>query len=656
MQCHKTQLTPEPKRPIMIIRLRIGHEEPEIWRRTFRQLVENREACDEVWFSTGVGVITLEEHRRLSSLMASHAEELRQAGIIPSLQIQATLGHSDNSTEVAGVAGKTWGSYVGRQGEQCRFINCPTQPAYLDYLEEMSRIYAEWHPGSVWIDDDLRPSNHSPASTPYGCYCSHCLALFAEVEGKLYTREELVEKCEEDSGLLTRWMAFVDGALAEIAGRIARPFHEISPETTMGLQHGAGAWRVPIMEKLREVSGHRVASRPGGGAYSDHHPYALIHKAYILSFQKETQQGYDTISQVCSEIESYPRTMCCKTAQGLRIESLLHLAVGMDSLSYFIMDAKLETPEWYGRELIAPLAADAPSYREFLRHNQGCQAEGVGLCSGAGVNLTSQPEELGLPLVGVPFASFSPKASCRMLNGVVVNSWQEKDLKKYLTEDVLLDGDAVSAIIKRGMGELLENVEVRPITDVQTSESYTADPINDGLKVIVPFSFSEHRYAFTVPDGVPLRVLSNYKDIHGDNLGAACIILERENGTRMALLGNDGFNVHTCTSARIRFLYRLVDWVSHGSLPILPMEPIQCLLVPNVTEQRILRSVTALNVTIGYQQPVELMLHGVPAEASVAEWNVPSMAPVLLPLRHSGDDAYITLPQLSPWEIGWLKI
>ena len=132
MESQRLKSGADERRPQLIIRLRFGHEEPEIWRRTFQQLAKCREICDEVWFSTGVGIYTLDEHRRLSSLMASHAAELRDVGIIPSLQVQATLGHSDSATEQAGAPGKTWGSYVGRNGEQCRFINCPTQPAFLD--------------------------------------------------------------------------------------------------------------------------------------------------------------------------------------------------------------------------------------------------------------------------------------------------------------------------------------------------------------------------------------------------------------------------------------------------------------------------------------------------------------------------------------------
>ena len=98
---------PDPERPLMIQRLRSGHEKKPVWDRLFKQLVENKACCDEVWFSTGIGVPLLEKHRKRSALMAEHAAELRKHGIVPSLQIQSTLGHSDDITASAGAEGKT---------------------------------------------------------------------------------------------------------------------------------------------------------------------------------------------------------------------------------------------------------------------------------------------------------------------------------------------------------------------------------------------------------------------------------------------------------------------------------------------------------------------------------------------------------------------
>jgi len=46
----------------------------------------------------------------------------------------------------------------------------------------------------------------------------------------------------------------------------------------------------------------------------------------------------DYIDQCCPEIETCPRSFTCRTGQGLAVETLLHLAQGMNSVSYLIID------------------------------------------------------------------------------------------------------------------------------------------------------------------------------------------------------------------------------------------------------------------------------------------------------------------------------
>ena len=88
--------SPAADRPLMMLRFRIGQESGEIWKRTFAQLKKYPDCCDEVWFSTGLSVVPLDTHRKLSAAMAENAKQLRRIGIIPSLQFQSTIGHSDS--------------------------------------------------------------------------------------------------------------------------------------------------------------------------------------------------------------------------------------------------------------------------------------------------------------------------------------------------------------------------------------------------------------------------------------------------------------------------------------------------------------------------------------------------------------------------------
>lgn len=641
---------PNPKRPLMIIRFRIGQEQPAVWERTLRILKENRAACDEVWFSTGLGTPPLEHHRELSRLMAEHAAELRELGIIPSLQIQSTIGHGDGITGAVDNSARAWGGFTGPDGTECRYCSCPRQPEFLRYYGDVARIYAAWHPGSVWIDDDLRLNNHSPVGLANGCYCPVCLAAFSREEGGSWTREALVEAMRHDDALRLRWLAFGGRSLGEAAAVIVRGFQTVSPETRFGLQHCGDPERNAVFDVLIKESGMRTASRPGGGAYSDHDPYAFLTKGFAMSHQMSRQPGYEALDQICPEIESCPRVFCCKTPQGHRIESMLYLALGMDSLSYFIMDPLYETPEWYGRELLAPLAAEAPCYRDFIAHNAGTMPGGLGL-AGSWWHV----DKNGLPVVGIPCAAHSPFAKGRMIAKTDVDSLDDQALASVLSVDIILDGEAVEAIGKRGMSDRIAGLHAVPVSG-HVFEFYTDDPLNEGFVGNGHYPLTADRMKFELPEETSARVVGEYRDHGGKRFGAASLLLERPDGSRIAALGYSGFYTRYISSARVRFLMRIADWVTHGTLPAVPEEPAQLLLVPRVTADGKLRSVTVLNTVIGPQKPFVLRLRGVADGVTGAEWCVPSHAPLRVELRRTGNEVLVSLPEIAAWDTGWVKL
>lgn len=642
---------PAPDRPLLMLRFRIGQESGDIWKRTLKQLELHRGAFDEVWFSTGLGVAPIETHRRLAAAMAENAEQLRKIGIIPSLQFQSTLGHGDSIAEPRDNSGKTWSGYVGKNGEQCRFVNCPRQPGFLRYMEEMALLYGAWKPASVWIDDDLRLSNHQPAFEHGGCYCDTCLAAFSAEEGKAYTREELVAACGNDPALQARWNDFGRRSLRGVAEAIVRGLKAVSPGTRLGLQHNSDLDRIGIFHAFRELTGLRCGSRPGGGAYSDHDPYSIMEKCMLMSSMKTEQCGYDVLSQVCAEIEDCPRVFTSKTPQGLRVESLYALATGMDSVSYFIMDPHFESPEWYGENLFAPIAADADSYREYARFNEGTEPGGVGF-----LKPVYHPGALLFPLIGVPIALYSRNAVCRMITREAAELLSEDDLTRALAENIVLDGPAVEAVNKRGLGRFIAGINVEP-ADGAAMEQLTGDPLNDGIEVRVHCPFASGYCRILVPENTPgVRTLGRYVTLGGEDRGVASVVLERPDGTRAAVLGCAGFMSRHLSSSHIRFLYRVMDHLSRGRLPALPDTPVQCSVVPRLMPDGVLRSVAVLNTVISPQRPFAMRLRGVPENIRYADWIVPSEPPVRLELRREGADCIAVIPEIAAWNIGWLKI
>ena len=648
MKKHDYFGSPEKNRPQMIIRLRSGHELPGVWERLLEQLKQNREICDEVWFATGIGFPTLEEHRRKSERLAECAEDLRAAGITASLQIQATIGHGDRTFADNSIAGKNWGSYVGRNGEVTRTCNCPYQEGFQNYMAELSRIYAQWHPASVWIDDDLRLTGHHPASEPFGCYCDDCLALFSKLENNSFSRSGLLSACENDPELEQRWRNFAISSVTRLAEIIVKNFLAVAPGTRFGFQHGAQPEREAIIRAMAVQANAKAGSRPGGGASSDHVPYELIDKAFLISRQTYTQCGYEIISQLCPEIETYPRNFGCKTARGLTFETMLYIAMGADSMSYFIMDPVCETPEWYGKALLAPLAAAAPAFRKLIQINENTIASGVGRAEKRFCPILE--DNSGLSLIGAPQAGFSPAANCIALNKFTVDTLNDAELEAVLKKNIILDGPAAQAVSERGFGALLGNIAVAPLNNC-IFDYCTDDPLNSGIENAKHFPFSEERFVFTPPAETPVRVLTTYQDGEKKFCGIATLLLERQDKIRVALIGYAGFYTKYISSSRAILLNRIADWVSGETLSALPLEAVQTMIVPRVTADNTLRSVTVLNTTIGESFPFRLLLRGVPENARIY-WHTPGCPPLELTCERST----VTIPALSAWSIGFVAV
>ena len=180
--------------PFSAIRLRKPHtDSDEVWQATLKQFSRHRAGVDEVWFSTGICFPKMDEHRANAQRLATASEDLRRIGILPSLQIQSTIGHGDVFTRYADNSGIVWQTYVSSDGTAADSLNCPRAPGFIVYMREMASTYADaMRPYAVWIDDDIRIVNHhggdNQANSGWGCHCDGCVGAFAAKENSVGTR------------------------------------------------------------------------------------------------------------------------------------------------------------------------------------------------------------------------------------------------------------------------------------------------------------------------------------------------------------------------------------------------------------------------------------------------------------------------------------
>lgn len=377
-------------RSLMSMRLRADDTSTkETWKANFKTIMENPGCCDEIWFSTGIGAPPLEWHRARVEVIAEAARDAKSAGIVPSLQFQATIGHRDSFGTAEMFAMKTWTGWTDWKGVEDRFCSCPRQEAFHKYLRDVSAIYAKIGFSALWIDDDLRIEGHKPADSSgrhIGCFCDTCIAAFNAETGGKWTRETLGKAVAEDDGVCARWRGFSVQSLVLVAKAVAEVFHSISPDTMMALQHlsgtGADDQIGEVLKMFHAVTGKPVGCRPGGGFYYDDNPNEVVRKSINAAAVRGRIGDPAYVKVWTPEIESWPRTYYSRSPQGVLAEGFTALMYGFNSVSFFVSNSAMESPELYGRTMWRSLAEASPVLRGYATTVDGCTPVGFTMPTG----------------------------------------------------------------------------------------------------------------------------------------------------------------------------------------------------------------------------------------------------------------------------------
>ena len=395
--------------PFNALRFGYAYTNPGPWAEMREALRKNAGAFDEVWFSTGITFPKLAWHEQHAKECAAAAEDLRAMGIVPSIEIQTIIGHTDNLLGAGDCSGQDWGTWVGADGTVSKYVSCPHDPRLAAYFAKVGELYAAWKPGSMWIDDDVTLRNRAPmkdwSKALFGCFCGRCIADFEKVEGRRWPREELAAAIRADKAVAQRWEDYQCGNFAALCKTIAAAVHKVSPATVFGYQYGYSG-RPAIVKGIYDGCGIPVRLRPGAGAYWDTDAHQQLDKAYQLQCLSELMGHPDWIGERCPEIESCPRTFACRTPQGVILEAFENLALGLDFLSMFVADTRGgETTEFYGETLFPRLKTAMPFLRRYRDVNRGTLPCGFTVERNEPAKLVATR---GLPIVGTRARSLGP--------------------------------------------------------------------------------------------------------------------------------------------------------------------------------------------------------------------------------------------------------
>ena len=125
--------------------------------------------CDEVWLATNYGFPSMEVHRQTAETLREVAEKFRKIGIRVSLQLSNSIGHGQymQSQDCTGLIydGSPVEHMVGPDGTVAEYCFCWNGKHFREYVMEELRAYVTAiQPHTLWVDDDLRATNHAPVS------------------------------------------------------------------------------------------------------------------------------------------------------------------------------------------------------------------------------------------------------------------------------------------------------------------------------------------------------------------------------------------------------------------------------------------------------------------------------------------------------------
>ena len=345
-----------------------------------------------------------------------------------------------------------------------------------------------------------------------------------------------------------------------------------------------------------------------------------------------------------------------KTAHGLCVESMLDLAYGAGALEYDLVGFAHEPAAWTANTYLSELTLWRPFFQAYVKYNADTQPGGVlPYCGKSG-----KPELSGtlraadaLAPAGLPMCPGSPWPVCYILNAESVKSMTPPDIQRALSGGVILDGGAVAQLQALGYGAAMQ-LSAAP-RDPAVAELFTDDELNVGRVNYLwrPEASKENTFAL-FPSNEAARVIGRYQLEGGQAAEAASVLFETPTGGRIAAFGFNGFGGEV-SEARRRQLLLAADWVAMNRLPVFVETASQAVVVPRVTQAGDLKSVTLLNATIDAQPPVTLRLRGCPEGLERMEWFVPKEKPVTVAVRWETKDAFVTLPAVGPWQIGWLR-
>jgi hypothetical protein len=452
---------------------------------------------------------------------------------------------------------------VGHDGTPAAGTLSLADPRTSVYLAERYAILARSGPSFVWVDDDARVQQHPPAYWPD--FSGRSLDEFARRHGVRFTREELLSAFDDpdDGGVWrARWTEHLSDLLAGILHAIGSSVRRVDPSIELGLMSSGIRFnsygRADLAGMLSALGASRA--RPGGGFYTDRHPWELFLKAADCGEQAAAMRGF--VRTLDYEFETFPQQRDLKSVRMARTECSLMIACGMDGVTAHILKPERGDLSDYG-DWIDALSGDTALWDEMTARAASWPVRGFRAVSsplwferrpaarghwipslGDETRLVARTgwhDQAALLPLGIPIA-FDDAAACgSILTGSTVHGFTRAQLETMLKGAVLMDAAALDHLSSVGLGDAI-GVTLGEAYTSGVLERATAHPVNgddagEERDVRLGVFGREHAVAMHPVPGAGVDIVAELVSYDRAVLGAAIAVGRSAYGGRVAVLG-----------------------------------------------------------------------------------------------------------------------
>jgi hypothetical protein len=437
----------------------------------------------------GWNLPTLEEAKSRVEVLRPVFSRLQAASLRTSINMWTTLGHGDIGRDERHRF--SWQFMVGDDGAESRAIPCPIDPQWKAYIGKLYGLFAQLEPEIIYIDDDFRYHNHSPAS--WGCFCPLHLEEMARRTGKRLSREELVHQIVSTWPQPTEerkcWFDLCGDSILEAARIISDAVKAASPKTHMGLMcsdpntHAAEGRRWLDMVRAFSVSGNQPVLRPHYASYQEG-VYREIPSQ--ITCMRKLQPLLGGKMRLTPELENFPFTRFSKSVRLTRLQIALSMFVAppditLDILSFVDTRFDYDTVVDQGLRDSFEYSSGICYWSSQCRKERGLQIlwdERFPLHRKLEVDrMTALPAprvwEGAMDLLG--FASTFYPDDVKLASRSYLEERTEDEIGTLLRGKLLLDGDAAAFLVERGFGAQIGLKDIQPLPGAYNYERMVDD-------------------------------------------------------------------------------------------------------------------------------------------------------------------------------------